>query len=119
MATKVVAFSLQPTPSITIPISTAIVTPSNEPGHIEIEFIGGSFQDLLAAMKMLGLNPMEQEIIDLTNNIVRNGYIYFPEFCKVILKKFREDDEELFNQNMFKVDEMKLNFKQHSPLNFF
>ena len=27
---------------------------------------------------MLGLNPMEQEIIDLTNNIVRNGYIYFP-----------------------------------------
>ena len=41
------------------------------------------FQDLLAAMKMLGLNPMEQEIIDLTNNIVRNGYIYFPEFCKV------------------------------------
>ena len=49
----------------------------------------------------------EQEIIDLTNNIVRNGYIYFPEFCKVILKKFREDDEELFNQNMFKVDKMK------------
>ena len=70
-------------------------------------------------MKMLGLNPMEQEIIDLTNNIVRNGYIYFPEFCKVILKKFREDDEELFNQNMFKVDKIKLNFKQHSPLNFF
>ena len=76
-------------------------------------------QDLHAAMKMLGLNPMEQEIIDLTNNIVRNGYIYFPEFCKVILKKFREDDEELFNQNMFKVDEMKWNFKQHSPPIFF
>ena len=45
-------------------------------------FKNNSFQDLLAAMKMLGLNPMEQEIIDLTNNIVRNGYIYFPEFCK-------------------------------------
>ena len=69
-------------------------------------------------MKMLGLNPMEQEIIDLTNNIVRNGYIYFPEFCKVILKKFREDDEELFNQNMFKVDKIKWNFRQNSPLNF-
>ena len=54
-------------------------------------------------MKMLGLNPMEQEIIDLTNNIVRNGFIYFPEFCAVILKKFREDDEDVFNQNMFKV----------------
>ena len=60
-------------------------------------------QDLHAAMKMLGLNPMEQEIIDLTNNIVRNGYIYFPEFCEVILKKFREEDEDVFNQNMFKV----------------
>ena len=54
-------------------------------------------------MKMLGLNPMEQEVIDLTNNIVRNGLIYFPEFCKVVHKKFREDDEEIFRQNMFKV----------------
>ena len=61
------------------------------------------FQDLLAAMKMLGLNPMEQEIVDLTNNIVKDGLIYFPEFCKVIQRKFREDDEELFSQNMFKV----------------
>ena len=60
-------------------------------------------QDLHAAMKMLGLNPMEQEIIDLTNNIVRNGYIYFPEFCKVIHEKYRQDDEEIFSQNMFKV----------------
>ena len=62
------------------------------------------FKDLHAAMKMLGLNPMEQEIIDLTNNIVRNGFIYFPEFCEVILKKFREEDEDAFNQNMFKVN---------------
>ena len=54
-------------------------------------------------MKMLGLNPMEQEVVDLTNNIVRNGLIYFPEFCKVVHKKFREDDEEIFRQNMFKV----------------
>ena len=54
-------------------------------------------------MKMLGLNPMEQEVIDLTNNNVKNGYIYFPEFCEVILKKFREEDEDVFNQNMFKV----------------
>ena len=39
-------------------------------------------KDLLAAMKMLGLNPMEQEVVDLTNNIVKDGFIYFPEFCK-------------------------------------
>ena len=37
-------------------------------------------KDLLPAMKMLGLNPMEQEIVDLTNEIARNGFIYFPEF---------------------------------------
>ena len=54
-------------------------------------------------MKMLGLNPMEQEIVDLTNNIVKDGLIYFPEFCNVISKKFREDDEEAFRQIMFKV----------------
>ena len=54
-------------------------------------------------MKMLGLNPMEQEIVDLTNYIVKDGLIYFPEFCKVISKKFREDDEEAFRQIMFKV----------------
>ena len=54
-------------------------------------------------MKMLGLNPMEQEIIDLTNNISRNGLIYFPEFCNVVHKRLRDHDEELFRQNMFKV----------------
>ena len=60
-------------------------------------------QDLLPAMKSLGLSPMEQEVVDLTNNIVKDGFIYFPEFCKTILKKFREEDEELFSQDMFKV----------------
>ena len=60
-------------------------------------------QDLHAAMKMLGLNPMEQEVIDLTNNNVKNGYIYFPEFCNIIHKKYREENEEVFYQDMFKV----------------
>ena len=70
---------------------------------------------------MLGLNPMEQEIIDLTNNIVRNGYIYFPEFCKVIHEKYRQDDDEIFSQNMFKVmKKLKIHF-ENSPsfFNFF
>ena len=61
------------------------------------------FQDLLAAMKMLGLNPMEQEIVDLTNEIAKNGLIYFPEFCRIVHKRFRDEDEEAFRQNMFKV----------------
>ena len=61
-------------------------------------------KDLLPAMKMLGLNPMEQEIIDLTNEIARNGLIYFPEFCRIVHRRFRDGDEEEFRQNMFKVD---------------
>ena len=43
---------------------------------------------MLAAMKMLGLNPMEQEIIDVTNEIARNGLIYFPEFCRVVHTRY-------------------------------
>ena len=54
-------------------------------------------------MKMLGLNPMEQEIVDVTNEIARNGLIFFPEFCEVVLARFRAEDEEAFNENMFKV----------------
>ena len=60
-------------------------------------------QDLHPAMKMLGLNPLEQEILDLTNEIARNGFIYFPEFCRIVTAKYREEDEEVFRQNMFKV----------------
>ena len=71
-------------------------------------------------MKMLGLNPMEQEIIDLTNNIVRNGYIYFPEFCKVIHEKYRQDDDEIFSQNMFKVmKKLEIHLKYSHFFQFF
>merc|ERR1712150_354746 len=45
----------------------------------------------------------EQEVIDMTNTIARNGLVYFPEFCAVVLKKFREEDEEQFSQIMFKM----------------
>ena len=33
----------------------------------------------------------------------RDGVIFFPEFCKVILRKFREDNVEVFGPYMFKV----------------
>ena len=38
-------------------------------------------------------------------NILRKGLIYFPDFCHLILKWFRnnEEQEENFKQNMFKV----------------
>ena len=47
---------------------------------------------------------MEQEIVDVTNEIARNGLIYFPEFCQVVKTRYRADDEEIFKQNMFKVE---------------
>jgi len=60
-------------------------------------------KDVLSAMKALGLNPGEQEIVDMTNEVAINGLVYFPDFCKIVLRKYREDNKELFNQAFFKV----------------
>ena len=57
----------------------------------------------MPALKSLGMNTMEQEVIDVTNTVARNGLIFFPEFCQIVLKRFREEDEEQFAQVMFKV----------------
>ena len=61
-------------------------------------------QDLHKAMKRLGLNPSDQEMVDIPNRIARNGLIYFPDFCKLVLDTFREEKaaEEQFRRNMFK-----------------
>ena len=56
------------------------------------------------AMKSLGLSPAEQETIDMTNEVGNNGLVYFPDFCKIVLRKYREDDKELLNQALFKVN---------------
>ena len=61
------------------------------------------FQDLLAAMKSLGLSPTEQEVVDMQCEVEKKGRIFFPDFCKLCLRKFREFDEENFRQIMFKV----------------
>ena len=61
------------------------------------------FQDILPAMKTLGLNPAEQEVIDLSNKFSTNGLVYFPDFCSMALKNFREENMEHFSQTMFKV----------------
>jgi len=62
-----------------------------------------SSKDLYAAMTGLGLNLMEHEVVDLTNEVAVDGLVYFPEFCKIVLRKFREDDEDQFMQITFKV----------------
>ena len=62
-----------------------------------------AFQDLATAMKKLGLNPTETEIQDLINEVEMNGYIYYPEFCRIIMRKMREDDEENFHQELYRT----------------
>ena len=54
-------------------------------------------------MKDLGLNPTESEIQDLINEAERNGYIYYPAFCKIIMRKYREEPEEAFSQELFRT----------------
>ena len=54
-------------------------------------------------MKALGLNPGEQEMIDMTNEVAVNGLVYFPDFCRLVTRKYREDSRELLNQAFFKV----------------
>ena len=61
-------------------------------------------------MQMVGLNPSEQEVIDIPNELAREGLLYFPDFCTVVLERMRQtkEEEEDFYQNMFKVSERYL-----------
>ena len=57
-------------------------------------------------MKMLGLNPSDQALLDIPNKIGReDGLIYYPDFCQLCLEYFRQglDEEEEFRKNLFKV----------------
>lgn len=58
--------------------------------------------DLLSCMKSVGMNPSEQELLDMINEVEKKGVIYFEDVCKLILRKFREDDETEFIKIMFK-----------------
>ena len=61
-------------------------------------------QDLLDALKSLGLNPGEQEVIDMTNEVAVGGLVYFPDFCRIVLRKYREENNrDNLNQQLFKV----------------
>ena len=61
-------------------------------------------------------------MVDIPNEIAKSGHIYFPEFCKLVLDRFRQvntdsktwsnnfnlsrkggTEDDLFRQNMFKV----------------
>ena len=61
-------------------------------------------RDLLSALKCLGLNTMEQEIMDLINSAgSKDGLIYFPEFSQIVLSRYREESQQEFNKIIFKV----------------
>ncbi len=45
---------------------------------------------------MLGVNPLEQEIMDITNEIARNGFIHFSSFCTAVHRKYRKDASYCF-----------------------
>ena len=44
----------------------------------------------------------------MTNEVGNNGLVYFPDFCKIVLRKYRELDQELLNQALFKVGQINL-----------
>lgn len=56
----------------------------------------------MSCMKSVGMNPSEQELLDMINEVEKKGVIYFEDVCKLILRKFREDDESEFIKIMFK-----------------
>ena len=54
-------------------------------------------------MHIILLSTVEKNLLCIKIDLFRDGVIFFPEFCKVILRKFREDNVEVFGPYMFKV----------------
>ena len=67
-------------------------------------------QNVQKVMLMVGLNPSDQECVDIPNEWARKGLLYFPDFCDVVLEGFRpsEEEEEDFYQHTFKVSHAML-----------
>ncbi|VDD94147.1 unnamed protein product [Enterobius vermicularis] len=59
-----------------------------------------SISELGVAMRSLGQNPTEQEIIDIINevDIDGNGQIEFPEFCVMMKRIMKETDQEMIRE---------------------
>ena len=56
-------------------------------------------------MKALGLNPGEQEMIDMTNEVNNNGLIFYPDFCKLVLRKYREESKDREQQYLIEYND--------------
>ena len=46
----------------------------------------------------------------MQNEVEKKGRIFFPDFCKLCLRKFREFGDEDFKQELFKVEFSDLQF---------
>ena len=60
--------------------------------------------DLLGAMRCAGANPTEQELQDIKNTLDDgSGEIIFNDFCKVMSRIDRENDEETLYKETFRT----------------
>ncbi|VDP02346.1 unnamed protein product [Soboliphyme baturini] len=59
-----------------------------------------STKELGVAMRSLGQNPTEQELIEMINevDIDGNGQIEFPEFCVMMKRMIKETDSEMIRE---------------------
>ncbi|VDN20690.1 unnamed protein product [Gongylonema pulchrum] len=59
-----------------------------------------SSKELGVAMRSLGQNPTEQELLDMVNevDIDGSGTIDFPEFCQMMKRMNKENDSEMIRE---------------------
>uniref|UniRef100_A0A914PJD0 EF-hand domain-containing protein n=1 Tax=Panagrolaimus davidi TaxID=227884 RepID=A0A914PJD0_9BILA len=64
-----------------------------------------STKELGVAMRSLGQNPTEQEILEMINEVGKcvnyidgNGQIEFPEFCVMMKRMMKETDSEMIRE---------------------
>ena len=63
-----------------------------------------SYGSLIFAMRRAGLNPTEVEVHDIINRLDDgSGVITFDDFCKVMLRKNKEIDQETYYKECFRV----------------
>jgi Ca2+-binding EF-hand superfamily protein len=63
-----------------------------------------SYGSLIFAMRRAGLNPTEVEVHDIINRLDDgSGIITFEDFCKVMLRKNKEIDQETYYKESFRV----------------
>ena len=77
-------------------VAVASEWPPGERGVLMMWLVGGE--------RGANLSPTEQEVVDMQNEMEKKGRIFFPDFCKLCLRKFREFDDEDFKQELFKVE---------------